>query len=467
MPDDAMIAEAETRFADWDECMAAMAGKYDEETAAKVCATICAKKTAEAQAAREDYPWDQCIADQMEKYGDEETAKKVCGMIKATYGKAMPPDLESARKEAEVALGLEVARVGILPQARHLRAYVDRATMPKEPGAPMRFVASTEDIARDGGIIMAEGWQLDAYRENPVFLWAHDYTTLPLGKTMVSVDGGRLIADVIFDQADEFARQVEGKYQRGFLNAVSVGWNTLEYADARALPEGAAWMSLKHELLDVSAVPVPADPGALAERQRRALTQLGQQLAQLGDSQPQSEGEPDWQEVAAAMVAVLSPGGDDPDAVRLERYNALLPKYRRLGKTAPEFLDAATVSALGLAERRGLFLAGEPDLLPLEFAEPGISEPDSMGLMLEGIQARLTALEARAVQPPAKPDARVLESILTKLASLGVRVVAAKPEPVKGQGPKDGDDGKSGQRDAKASETDTILQGILEKLESR
>jgi hypothetical protein len=39
------------------------------------------------------YPWDQCIADQTEKYGDEETAKKVCGAIKAMYGRKEDMDI--------------------------------------------------------------------------------------------------------------------------------------------------------------------------------------------------------------------------------------------------------------------------------------------------------------------------------------------------------------------------------------
>ena len=38
------------------------------------------------------YPWDQCIIDQTERYGDEETAKKVCGAIKAMYGRKEEPN---------------------------------------------------------------------------------------------------------------------------------------------------------------------------------------------------------------------------------------------------------------------------------------------------------------------------------------------------------------------------------------
>jgi len=62
------------------------------------------------------------------------------------------------------------------------------------------------------------GWKLENYRKNPVVLWAHDYLgkNLPIGKAVnVTVDGKRLVADVVFDPADELARQVERKYRTG------------------------------------------------------------------------------------------------------------------------------------------------------------------------------------------------------------------------------------------------------------
>jgi hypothetical protein len=41
-----------------------------------------------------------------------------------------------------------------------------------EPMKPIRFVASSEKVARDGDIIRAKGWDLKAFRANPVVLWA-------------------------------------------------------------------------------------------------------------------------------------------------------------------------------------------------------------------------------------------------------------------------------------------------------
>ena len=150
-----------------------------------------------------------------------------------------------------------------------------------QPGSPIRFVASTEGVKRDGKSLDAEKWQLDNFRANPVGLWGHDYwgERLPIARADVSVEDGRLMASMTFDQEDEFARAVEGKYRRGFLNAVSVGWDETE--------DG-------YELLDISAVPVPGDPDALMERQMRAFRALADQLNSVMQSGPQDDDpEPD------------------------------------------------------------------------------------------------------------------------------------------------------------------------------
>jgi len=56
--------------------------------------------------AKEDYPWDKCMADQRERYGSEERARKVCGSIKAKYGKYLEgAELQKAYAAIEQELG--------------------------------------------------------------------------------------------------------------------------------------------------------------------------------------------------------------------------------------------------------------------------------------------------------------------------------------------------------------------------
>jgi hypothetical protein len=176
-----------------------------------------------------------------------------------------------------------------MTKTSYLRAYREIGDGQDEPGSPIRFKASTEGVGRDGMVIEAAGWQLDNYRKNPVFLWAHDYfgERLPIGRAEVSTEAKHLVADVTFDQQDEFARKVESKYRRGFLSAVSVGWNTMESQPGNGKPPRIT----KAELLDVSAVPVPGDPDALKERQIVALRSLTRELERTIRAEP-DEGRP-------------------------------------------------------------------------------------------------------------------------------------------------------------------------------
>lgn len=152
-------------------------------------------------------------------------------------------------------------------------------------GSPIQFVASSELPARDGMVIAADGWQLDNFRRNPVVLWAHDWggNRPPIGRAEVKVDPDKKVlrAAITFDAGDEFAASIERKYRQGFLNAVSVGFDILEMGERAA---AAVPVVRKTELLEISAVPVPSDPLALAERQRRGMADMAALLGRLGDA---------------------------------------------------------------------------------------------------------------------------------------------------------------------------------------
>lgn len=145
----------------------------------------------------------------------------------------------------------------------------------------LTFTASTADVARDGDIIDPDGWQVANYLRNPVFLWSHNPEIPPIGKGLAVRIADTLEIDVEFD-TDEFADRIFGLYERGFLNAVSVGFRPLAYRQpdeeergTLGLPaHGVVWT--KTELYELSGVSVPADPGALGhgitDADRAALT---------------------------------------------------------------------------------------------------------------------------------------------------------------------------------------------------
>jgi hypothetical protein len=147
-----------------------------------------------------------------------------------------------------------------------------------EGEAVLDFIASTATLDRYREIIEPSGWRLDSYRRNPVFQNAHNYgdVLFTLGKALVTevraVNGGQALCQRIQFAVDvnPVARIAYGLYRGGFLNAVSVGFIPVRWEDSPSPGgSGAAGAAprrryLEQELLEVSAVAIPANPDALA-----------------------------------------------------------------------------------------------------------------------------------------------------------------------------------------------------------
>ncbi len=160
---------------------------------------------------------------------------------------------------------LEAYRRG-LAEAPVVQKYaVESVAGPVDEG-PVTFVASSESEDRLGDVVRSNGWELDEYRRNPVFLWAHDYTRTPVGRSVwVGVEGSRLLNAVVFAPT-EFAREVESLYRQRFLRAVSVGFRAKAFTFRKGSVGAVDGVEFtRQELLEVSAVPVPANPQALAK----------------------------------------------------------------------------------------------------------------------------------------------------------------------------------------------------------
>ena len=146
-------------------------------------------------------------------------------------------------------------------------------------------VASTETPDRDNDVIRTEGWDYKNYiKNNPVGLFAHDYWSNPqfkTGKIKLDKENKLMLFQPIFDTFDK-AEITWNQYKNGFLNSFSVGFNPLEhkYIDENSWYSGIEF--LKQELLEISAVPVPANKEA--NILRSMATDINH-LAKLGYSQ--------------------------------------------------------------------------------------------------------------------------------------------------------------------------------------
>ena len=176
------------------------------------------------------------------------------------------------------------SRLDVILQEPQQRAFDCEIREVEGESRTLRFVASTEDVASDGDIIRVSAWDTERFEKNPVFLWAHDAggmlggaPTPPIGRVtkitkVTDTAKPRLEADVEFagqDENHELAETVFRLFKRGFLNAVSVGFRVRGFEkpdddDRNTLGLGPFGVVITAaELLELSAVPVPADAGAL------------------------------------------------------------------------------------------------------------------------------------------------------------------------------------------------------------
>lgn len=124
----------------------------------------------------------------------------------------------------------------------------------------MFFVASDSTVDSYNDVIDPTGWDLSDFRKNPVFMPFHDYSKAPLGMIPELRVGEKLIVGVLWDEEDPVAERLKSKYERGFMRGVSVGFRPIE---AEYNDERGGFDFHKQKLLEVSAVPIPANPNAL------------------------------------------------------------------------------------------------------------------------------------------------------------------------------------------------------------
>ena len=195
------------------------------------------------------------------------------------------------------------------------------------PAATLDFIASTATLDRYHEVIEPSGWRLDAYRRNPVFQNAHNYGDIlfTLGKALItevrSVGGNEALCQRIqfATEINPVARIAYGLYRGGFLNAVSVGFIPLKWEDGGSRASDAKSdpaprrRYVEQELLEVSAVAIPANPDALALGVKSGAVKksdLHETLellrALVGAVQPQANQEANqWLELARELRRVM------------------------------------------------------------------------------------------------------------------------------------------------------------------
>jgi HK97 family phage prohead protease len=181
----------------------------------------------------------------------------------------------------------------------------------------LEFIASTAQVDRYGDIIEVEGWELDNWLKVPVILYGHDYGGFPIGQGISAIKDplrGLVIQAKFATAAENPEADIAYRLALGgYIRAVSVGFMDLE-REPLLDNEGnrTGWRFKRAELLEVSLVAVPANPGAVFMAVQKGL--LTQEEAEAFHARVQE----------AAEEGQEKQGADDPESEKHDDLNQRL-----------------------------------------------------------------------------------------------------------------------------------------------
>jgi HK97 family phage prohead protease len=145
----------------------------------------------------------------------------------------------------------------------------------------MPWTFSTGDVDRYLERIDPEGWELEAFRRNPVVQWAHRSDIPAIGKAdQVGVRDDALAGDVVFNprEFDPFGWSIGERVRFGSITAGSVGFLVLKIEVPKQNPD-TELIYRRQELVEFSICNVPANPYALADTSQQGDDDAGVPLA--------------------------------------------------------------------------------------------------------------------------------------------------------------------------------------------
>lgn len=167
-------------------------------------------------------------------------------------------------------------------------------------------VASTDTLDGHGDIV-EQTFDLKRYKKNPVVLWLHNSfgcfdgsrpeDFLPIGKAEnVKVTGGQLEARIVFasEKASPIAERIFHQVREGSLRAVSIGFKPGKVTRTENADTGKVTYRLSNnELFEISVVPIPSNPDAvaksLAQAEREELSRIAAKTAAEADPKPKEK----------------------------------------------------------------------------------------------------------------------------------------------------------------------------------
>jgi hypothetical protein len=235
------------------------------------------------------------------------------------------------------------------------------------------FVLLDESVVMYGFRALMTGAQLESFLKNPVMLFMHERAqagyskpleedvVLPIGKWYdIRVEGDKLLAKPEFDDDDEFAKRIEGKVKKGYLNASSICLEPIAATDEMSLmlPGQTGPTVTKWGLLEASIVDIPNCRNALAIR-----NSASNQTISLNNA--------DSNENAIAFLENLIPKNFDTMLLKLMAVKLGLPDTAteaEVTQKLAEVLTANSTSVTELTKLKGDLLNASNELASLKLA---------------------------------------------------------------------------------------------------
>ncbi|MFA5385785.1 MAG: HK97 family phage prohead protease, partial [Eubacteriales bacterium] len=187
------------------------------------------------------------------------------------------------------------------------------------------FKISTKAMDRDEDVMEPMGCDLTNYRANPVVLFAHDYQSPPIGKSIRESIYPEFIESEVEFAPTAFAQDCKKLCEGGFLNAASVGFNGIESEPVQGSKWGKHYK--KWELLEWSVVPVPANAGSLIQGAKAKGLNLDAMEKELNIETKTADifGNPSTYDIERAIQNAINPGYNLPSVWVSELYPINFP----------------------------------------------------------------------------------------------------------------------------------------------
>ena len=207
-------------------------------------------------------------------------------------------------------------------------------------------VFSTEAEDRHGEIVFQD-FELKAFKKNPVYLDSHNYGSIEhiIGRVAsISIREKKLQGQIEFATFNPKGKLAEQLAEEGYLNTSSIGFIPKAFDDKGNI--------LKSELLEISAVSVPANAEALFDEKEKLIAPASYEEEHAPTAPAEDQPEPvtaplDVRAIAAGTVRELA-------AERARTLNAVAralntvegpTRKRQILKSVRDFIQKADIAA--------------------------------------------------------------------------------------------------------------------------